>query len=315
MDSLAIEQKAGTRSVEHALHDAEKLLLAAEAHAVMLSDFGAIELPDAASARPMELRAVASLYLASTLEAAGLIQAADDFTRLVRSGAIRGDLGDAMERVVEFWDGRSDRASEEERVALFGRLFGSPAGPVDGYGGLNRAFEEQLLDLCDAIIGVADGGGSARMRTAAQRVAENIAGVTNDMVLMMARDIIAALSQAIAILNHPAVRTILMANTMWGAVEAIDRRLRRPTRPTLSHLRRGRAGMVVLAWLADFMERSSSLGPATIDANNPVVGAALDWVDETISIIRSEDGGQPAGPQNSAIPAKNPSGSWLDLGR
>jgi phage gpG-like protein len=149
------------------------------------------------------------------------------------------------------------------------------------------------------------------MRMSAERVAENIAEVANDMVLMMARDIISSLSQAIAILNHPAVRAALTARTMWDAVAAIDRRLRRPARPTLSHLRRGRAGMVVLAWLADFVERADRAGGTRIDSDNPVLGAALDWVDETIALIRSEEEAA-ASHQPGGSPS---SGSWHDLGR
>ena len=310
--AFALADEIGARSAESALRDAERLLLSAETHAMMLAEFGTIDLPPGAQAEPIQLRAVASLYLASTLEAAGLIQAADDFTRMVRSGMI-GDVGEATEMVVSFWQARDERASEAERLALFGRLFGAPAGPVDASGGLNDAFEELLLDLCDNIVKAAEGQGAPRIRAAADRVAENIAAVANDMVLMMARDIIASLSQAVAILNHPSVRAALMARTMWEAVAAIDRRLRRPARPTLSHLRRGRAGMVVLAWLADLIEHGKG---TRIDPDNPVLGAALDWVDETIALIRSEE--EEAGRNHPAglLPAGSPAaGSWHDLGR
>jgi len=300
---------AAVQSTERALREARQLLMAADGHAQAMAGLGAIELPPAATADAMQMRAIASLYLASTLEAAGLIEAADDLTRMVRSGVVRSDLGKATRMVVEFWEQRNDRADENERLALFGRLFGAPAGPVDSAGGLNTAFEEILLDLCDAIIKHADGEGSLRLRRAADQLAQNIAVVASDMVLMMAKDIIDSLQQAIAILNHPAVRAALMARTMWDSVAAIDRRLRRSVRPTLSHLRRGRAGMVVLSWLADSIEHAP--GMARIDPDSPVLGAALDWVDETISIIEADHPGVPAGPpqHGSAQP------SWHDLGR
>ena len=313
MIAAALVEQTQARSVESALKDAERLLLSAESHALMLAELGEIALPPAAHAEPLQLRAVASLYLASTLEAAGLIQAADDLTRMVRSGMIR-DLGEATELVVDFWEARNDRANEAERLALFGRLFGAPTGPVDTAGGLNDAFEELLLDLCDNIVKAAEGQSSARMRMAAQRVAENIGQVANDMVLMMARDIISSLSQAITILNHPGVRAALTARTMWGAVSAIDRRLQRPARPTLSHLRRGRAGMVVLAWLADFVERNDG-GSTPIDGDDPVLGAALDWVDETIALLRAEEDAQIGHPVGRAPGGSPNAGSWHDLGR
>jgi hypothetical protein len=298
--------QSGANGVARAVDEAARLLLAAETHAVMLAELGAIELPPAARADAMQMRAVASLYLASALEGAGLIDAADDVTRLIRSGALPGDLGDAAPLVTAFWNERTRRATVEERRALFARLFGAPAGPVDAKGGVNDAFEERLLDLCDAIIDAAGRGNRRRVGTAGLRLAENIAGAASDMVLMMARDIITLLSQAIAILNHPQVRALLLARTLWDAVAAIDRRFRRRPRPTLSYLRRGRAGMTVLAWLADALDDGGADGPAAWPSD-VVTDAAVNWVDETLSIIRAEEAsGRPAtGVQGGS--------AWLDL--
>jgi len=304
--------RMGSASVERAIDEAKRLLLSVEAHAVVLSELGAIELPPAIRAEPTQMRAVASLYLASTLEAAGLIEAADDLTRLVRTGALPGDLGAAARLVEAFWDGRNDRTSTEERSALFGRLFGAPTGPPDA-AGVNDAFEERLLDLCEAVIDAAETGSHRRVRGAGERLAENVAGAANDMVLLMARDIMGSLSEAIAILNHPQVRAMLMARTLWDAVAAIDRRFHRPARPTLSYLRRGRAGMTVLAWLADMLDGADDA--ASVRADDSVIDAAVSWVDETLSIIRAEEAA--GAPESSAGMPGATSGApaWLDLAR
>ena len=304
--------------LKRAVEDAGHLLLAAETHAVMLSELGQIDIPAAARGDAMQLRAIASLYLASTLEAAGLIQAADDFTRLVRTGAIPGDLGDAAPLVEAFWDARTQRISEAERLALFGRLFGAPAGPDDAAGAANGEFEELLLDLCDAIMKAADGGSQGKVRTGGIRLAENIAQAANDMIQMMAREILDGLGNAIAILNHPQVRTMLRARTLWDGVTSIDRRFKRPPRPTLTHLRRGRAGMAVLAWLADEINTIEQSAGALISAGDTVIDAAIDWVDETLSIVRGEEEAPPPSPPPAAVPARRQSGSgssWRDLGR
>jgi hypothetical protein len=308
--------RTGGRGIERALDEAQRLLLAAESHAVMLSELGDIELPPVASAGPMQMRAVASLYLASTLEAAGLIEAADDLARLARSGALRADLGDAAPLVLEFWNERASRANAAERVALFARLFGAPAGPVDVAGSVNDEFEERLLDLCDAIIDAADRGSARRIHAAGERLAENVAASASDTVLLMARDIIACLGEAIAILNHPQVRAALAARTLWDAVAAIDRRFRRPTRPTLSYLRRGRAGMTVMAWLAEVLDGGDG-GDAVPPSNDMVVDAAVDWVDETLAIIRAEEGRGSSQPETgSARPGSaSDAPAWLDLAR
>lgn len=306
--------------LKRAVEDAGHLLLAAETHSVMMSELGQIDLPPAARGDAMQLRAIASLYLASTLEAAGLIQAADDFTRLVRTGAIPGDLGEAAALVEAFWDARNQRISEGERLALFGRLFGAPAGPDDAAGAANGAFEELLLDLCDAIMKAADGGSQGHVRSGGVHLAENIADAANDMVQMMARDILDGLGQAIAILNHPQVRAMLAARTLWDAVAAIDRRFRRAPRPTLTHLRRGRAGMAVLAWLADVIDSIESSAGAIVSAGDTVIDAAIDWVDETLSIVRGEAAQGPAAarpPAGADAPraVQGSGSSWRDLGR
>jgi len=151
------------------------------------------------------------------------------------------------------------------------------------------------------------------VRGAGERLAENVAGAANDMVLLMARDIMGSLSEAIAILNHPQVRAMLMARTLWDAVAAIDRRFHRPARPTLSYLRRGRAGMTVLAWLADMLDGADDA--ASVRADDSVIDAAVSWVDETLSIIRAEEAA--GAPESSAGMPGATSGApaWLDLAR
>jgi hypothetical protein len=317
--AASLRARVDAPGLDYAIGTAERLLITAEAHAAMLGDFGDIELPPAARAQPIQMRAIASLYLASTLESAGLIGAAEDFTRLIRSGGLPGDLGTAAPLIEEFWNERTQRTSTSERLALFSRLFGTPGGPVDAAGGVNGEFEEMLLDLCDAIVSAPDAGpqGQARVRTAGLRLAENVHGSANDMVLMMARDIVEAIRQAIAILNHEQVRALLGAHSLWDSVAAIDRRFRRPARPTLNHLRRGRAGMAVLAWLADVLQDIDQSTGIIVQPGDSVIGAAVDWVDESLSIVRSQQNTsatQPGAPLSPAGPSWGGAG-WQDLAR
>lgn len=291
------------------LEDAHALLLSAELHATMLAELDLPELPPAARVDAMQLRAVASLYLASTLEAAGLIQAADDLTRLVRTGAVGGDVGDAAPLIEAFWDDRNQRASETERLALFSRLFGAPSGPEDLAGGTNAEFEELLLDFCDAVMKAVDGGSQGRVRATGLRLVENVAHASSAIVQMLAGEILGSLGRSIAILNHQSVRTMLGGRTMWDAVTAIDRRFRRPPRPTLAHLRRGRAGMAVLAWLADNVDKLETGGGTIVANGDIVVDAAIDWVDETLSILRDEPAGR------AAVSGEPGGSAWRDLGR
>ena len=65
--------------------------------ALALDDYGDIDLPRAPGSADdqAQLRALATLYLASELEAAGLIPAVETLVRLARAAALPGDLGDA----------------------------------------------------------------------------------------------------------------------------------------------------------------------------------------------------------------------------
>lgn len=308
----AMSHGAGTPGLQRALDECRKLLMQVEAFATMLAELGDIELPPAARTEPMQMRAVASLYLASTLEAAGLIDVADDFVRMVRSGVIRGDLGSASELVKSFWANRTNRIEASERFALFSRLFGTPGGPVDSRDGANHAFDERLLDLCDAIMSAASQGSQAKVRSAGLRLAENVAEAVNDTVLMMAREIINDLGTAVNLLGHADVRAAMNARTLWDVVASIDRRMRRARRPTLSYLRRGRAGMTVLAWLADVLDRIEGGGTILAD-EAPVVAAAVDWVDETLNLVEAEPSAQEATGAGQ-VQAGGDKASWQDLG-
>ena len=301
--------------VERALRQAGDLVNMAETMATVMAELGDIRLPPAATpADAAQLRAVASLYLASTLEAAGLIGAAEDLTRLARTGALVGDVGDAGPLIEAFWRERGDRASPEERLSLFGRLFGAPLGPSDAMGPPNEAFEESLLDLCDSIIKAADrfGNGQARARTMALRLAENLAEASNDMTLFLAREVLDSLGKAIAILNHPQVKARLMARTLWDSVAKVDRQFGRPARSTLTHLRRGRAGMAVLAWLADVYETLETRGGTLIEEDSPVVDAAIDWIDETLSL--ADEDSRRAPPAAQPLPNRASRADWASLG-
>lgn len=298
---------SGALGIDRALRQAGDLVASSEAFAQVMADLGVIDLPPAAQADTAQLRAIASLYLAATLEDAGLISAAEDLTRLVRTGTLPGELGSAAPLLEAFWRERSERTSQTERAALFSRLFGA-SGADDMLSVQNAGFEEMLLDLCEAIVQAADGAGQGRVRSLAIRMAENLGQGANEMTLMLARDVIDSIGKAVAILNHPQIKTILSARTLWEAVTAIDRRFRRTARPTLTHLRRGRAGMAVIAWLAESIGSAESGSGRMIEPGDPVVDAAVDWLDETLSIMRE------AGEQAASQPEPGRA-RWAELGR
>lgn len=115
--------------LEASLRHAGRLVAAADLVAIALADlpgFDPIQLPPTSRSTidQAQLRAIAVLYLASELEGAGVVPAADDLTRIARTGSLSVDLGAAAPLVDAFW--RHERATEDERLSLFASLFGGP---------------------------------------------------------------------------------------------------------------------------------------------------------------------------------------------
>jgi hypothetical protein len=227
-----------------------------------------------------QLRAIASLYLAADLEAAGVVPAVEMLAGLSRGGGLGLDLGDAAALVADFWRGRNDRATAEERGHAFGRLFDS-------------GFEDQMLDLCEALYKLdelatnASYGGvaqQARVRSAANRLLETLVGGGGGITVFLAQEIMTAIKVALAILGHPDLRGSLGARDVWSSIAAIDRmaRVRRPD-PRL-YVRRGRAGLTVLAWLADASPHVVVAGQPLVALDHPVIAAAIDWMETALAI-------------------------------
>src|SRR4051794_19894258 len=121
--------------------------------AFALDQLGDIDIPEPAMARidKAQLRALATLYLASDLEPAGIIPAVEALAALASSGAANVDLGAAQALVASWWHHRGERLGAMERNAFFSRLFGTSAGPVAADANRNSGFEDRMLDLCEAL--------------------------------------------------------------------------------------------------------------------------------------------------------------------
>lgn len=115
----------------------------------------------------------------------------------------------------------------------------------------------------------------------------------------MAGEIIAALQQAIAIIGHPDLRGVFAARDVWGVVAGIARLARVRVPPPTPYVRRGRAGMTVIAWLADVSDRLGGPGGSLVAIGHPVVGSAVDWIEATLDMGLSSGSG---GPGTPAVP-------------
>lgn len=295
-----------------AIATGERLVARATAHglAFALSELHDIQIPEPLTARidQAQLRALATLYLAADLEQAGIIAAVETLAGFSSTGAVSVDLGGAEPLIAEWWRGRRNRVTASERNALFSRVFGTPTGSSPAETAANPHFEGLMLELCEALYKLDErstgdpyGGGAqqARVRRAARMLTANLGEAAGGTTAFMAGEIIAALQQAIAIIGHPDLRGVFAARDVWGVVAGIARLARVRVPPPTPYVRRGRAGMTVIAWLADVSDRLGGPGGPLVAIGHAVVGSAVDWIEATLDMGLTSASG---GPDAPAVP-------------
>jgi hypothetical protein len=139
----------------------------------------------------------------------------------------------------------------------------------------------------------------ARIRTAARALAQNLGDSSSGMAAFVATEVIAMLKDAFAILGHADIRGAFQARDIWDVVHAISRLGHVQFPDAQPYVRRGKAGMMLLSWLADNLP--AVLGTGTlVRRGDAVIGAAIDWLEATLAL------GEGAG--GSAQPAGSPQG-------
>lgn len=283
----------------------------AQGLAFTLEDIDTIDLPeDNARVDRAQLRALASIYLAADLEPAGIIQSVQQLASLGGTGGLSVDPGGAGPLLEQWWRHRHERMSQDERSAFFARLFGTSSGPASAEAKSNQRFEGRMLDLCEALSGIDQSAGSenyattlaqSRVRTAARALSQNLGDSSTGMVAFVAGEVIATLKEAFAILGHADLRRAFGATNIWGVIRAISRLGHVEFPDAQPYIRRGKAGMMLLSWLADSLPVVFGTG-ILVRRGHPVIGAAIDWLEATLVLGEGADGG-------SAV-----AGSWNNEG-
>lgn len=278
-------------SVDSALRRAELLVGKAVGFTLALDELGSLHLVGGGPAvDAAQLRAIAALYLAAELEQAGVLPAVEDLTRLVRTGALSVDLGEATPLLERFWLARNERATRRERETFFAALF---AGPSEDEG---ADFESLFVDLCEALYKLdehatnSNWGGVAqqtRVRSAAGRLLDTLGRGTSGMAAFFATEVLDTLKSALQIVSHADVRRAFGVRGPEDVVGAVARQVRRPApRSWGLHVRRGRAGMTILAWLADAAALLDDSRPL-LGIDHPVVAAAVEWLELSLQLTES----------------------------
>jgi len=255
---------------------------------------GDIELPPVLDAQTdqAQLRSASPLYLCSELENAQLLPVVEKLAGLFALGGLQADPGRGGPLLAAFWQKRNERFTTSERQALFARLFGSSnIAPASGPEGRNTEFLSQMIELAgalnhlssDPIYGRTPSAEEA-VRIAAETLASNLVPRAGGITLFAAREITNAVREATAILEIPQVQAIAGQHTLWGAVSVMSRLYLGVEPDLMNHLDAGRAGALILAWVAEVVPGIENGPLASLVPDESIISAAATWLSATMAL-------------------------------
>lgn len=227
----------------------------------------------------VQLEAAGPLYFASELERATLLPTAELIAGLFASGAIVQPLGPVAKLLHDFWRGRRERMTAEEREAVFARVIETPY------------FDRLMRGLCEAIAAHADpampgGPGSGgpglhaqvALATQAQSLGAFLAQRVDPMAAIAARNIVETINTALAFLRDRQLQLAFGVRDLWRLVEIVGSQHGVAAGDALQHVERGRSGQTVLLWLSKhYAEQAIVLDPAS-PADVELLVAAQRWL-------------------------------------
>jgi hypothetical protein len=280
-----------TLVLEQALRVAAGLAAAAEADVLQLAlpPLEPIDLPPIVGepGDQARLRQVPPLYLASELETAQLLPAAEALAGVYASGGVDVE-GRAGELLLSFWRRRHDRFSADERGAFFARLFGAPGPALAGHGAVNEAFEGLLLGVAQALAELGTPPlppAEVALRAAASDLAANLTSRTSGIPEPAARTILGEIGEALALFKEQPLQVALGERSPWGALRSAAQRYLRVDAPIEECVSRGKDGMVILSWLAEAVT-SLDVSSALREPDAATTAAAVDWIQASLALSR-----------------------------
>ena len=182
----------------------------------------------------VELEAAAALYSAATLEQLDPFALVDRLVELwMRGGVPTGAMSNASRRLDQYWLHRAERLSEEERRAVFDRVFG-------------EAFDERFVALAAA---VTHNDGDAGERAREVRAVLNAA--VDESVLLAAPPLIGHLREALEILDDPEILHAYGARDIWQLVDTLARMELGRDFDVVRARTMAAAGTLIVGWLAE----------------------------------------------------------------
>jgi hypothetical protein len=237
---------------------------------------GIVDLPSLAApgrVAPAQLRAAATLYWCMCVEDAGLPGFVDELADAVWDGRVNLPIGDAGSRIAEYRRQREDRRfTRDERSAIYDHLFGD----ATDFPAQWQAMVDGLCDLATMAADLGTGAVTSRIAIAMQALAQGLSDRAVGIVAFAAREIVAHVRAALALLNDPELARALGGGGVWQII-----RLHAPV--VLGHaldpgpaIDRAQAGMTILEWVAG---KASAIeaGSVAVGRGDPVVRAAITW--------------------------------------
>lgn len=292
---------------------AVQLLAFAATHTVSLAQIALPVLPDPPLATEPDraiLRAVAPLYFAMEVESTGLTRALSVLAGLYATGALRLDQTPVAALLMEHHRGYEMRHPSDDRYAAYLRLFGTaPEGavPYATDNAVNTGFEEAMLRLAEAMhryahmspLELSPNVAQREIRTAARLLGETLVMRGGGASAYLADEALELIQRATKTFSDDQVQAALGSRDMWDAVASAmslgqgQPRRRFPdqgwTMLTRARLSRGRAGMVLLDWLAEEAPRLSGLGQLPIPREAPILAEGTVWLETTLSLLSAQE--------------------------
>lgn len=319
MDRAAYAPAPDAQADALALHagvaQAGAVLARAGARAVALALITLPDLPDPPLSAPADrsiLRAVAPLYLAMELESAGLVRALSAVAGLYMTGALRLGPGPVAETLRRHHRNYELRTPTDDRHAAYLRLFGTaPEGAVPYATGdaVNAGLDEALLQLAEAMHRYANLGPMELTPLAAQREIRAAGRALGASLVMrgggashyLAEEALGLIGTATEVFRERVLQQALGARDLWGAVQAaLDLQGGAPRRPLFAgaqsqrardHLARGKAGMMLIEWVAQAAPRLHGIGGLEVDRSDPILAQGTAWLEATLSLLSAEGQG------------------------
>jgi hypothetical protein len=277
-DAVDTEALALARALEDAGGWTEEIV------ALALADLGDIRLPEP-RVPPRETAVLASLpvlYWVHGLDQAGVLHAADTVAGLWASGAVNASLPDRGATLQQYWRGRRERPTAEERAHLLGLVFDA------------RDFEPAMRRLCQTLVALADNAGTQDLREevgvqmAATALLELCAARLEGAPLAAAPELLAHARMALQLLASRPLQAAFAVRDFYALVDLRQRGSSRPAARALAE--RAQAGAAVLRWLA-----LSAAGGFRIDrvapAQQTLIAHAQRWLMVPTPPPRGNDAG------------------------